>query len=718
MPEKKTFSDSWYRIADKHATLRHQVQTAKQYFRGDRWYVLHDPFRNEFFRVTEQAYLFIARLTLDKTIDDVWRECMERQPELAPGQEEVIDVLAQLNQANLIQSDLPANSTHLFEQARKNTKKKIRSQLINFLFLRIPVFNPDALLNFLKPLGKLAINPIGALVWLGVVGWALNLVFSNFESATNQASGFLSPQNIPWILVATVLLKAIHELAHGIACKHYGGSVPQFGIMLMILMPLPYVDATSSWSFPNKWKRIVVSSAGMIVEIFVAAIATIIWSETGAGMVNAVAYNVMLIASITTILFNLNPLLKFDGYYIFSDLFGLPNLQQRSIGTLRFLMEYYLFGYKDAICPARDFNEGVWLSIYGVASGIYRVFLMLSISFLVAERFFEIGLLLGIFTLLMNIVLPLLKFIRYVFTNSQLSRNRARAIMVTGLVFGSLAFALTLIPVEEHFVEPGIVRSEDRAVIGATDSGYLTEVMQPTGVYVEAGTPLMQLRDPELAHEITQAELAIERTETTLMQAQEDEFSSLRPLRRQVQLEQQRLDRLLERKAEQTIRAPISGLWTSPDINAMDGLWIGRGDAVGHIVNPQDLRFIAVISQSEAANLFNRKIERAEIRLWGRAGQPLMATVQRIIEAEQAALPSPALGWQGGGEVRVKPDDPEGREVVDPFFRLIAVIENPEEIGIVANEQTGKIRLTVGKRPLLFQWVHDIRQLLQERLKL
>lgn len=324
------FSDSWHLVSDRHASLKAGIETSKQYFRGERWYVLKDPFQNEFFRITEPTYEFLARLREDKTIETVWRETMEKNPDEAPGQEEVIEILRQLNNANLIQSDIPANSSQLFQQYRKNKLRMTQMQAINFLFFKIPIFNPNRFLEVIKPLGHVLASRVSLLIWLITVGWALKIVFENWDAATQQSSGFLSPQNLPYIFACTIILKGIHELAHGIMCKHHGGDVHTFGIMLMVFAPLPYVDATSSWGFREKSRRIAVSGAGMYAELFVAAIATFIWAETGRGTINGVAYNVMVIASVTTVLFNINPLLKFDGYYILSDLAGLVNLQQRS----------------------------------------------------------------------------------------------------------------------------------------------------------------------------------------------------------------------------------------------------------------------------------------------------------------------------------------------------------------------------------------------------
>lgn len=714
---KTTFSDSWHLVSDKHACLLPSVETHKQYFRGERWYILKAPFKNEFFRLTESTYFFIARMTMGQTIDEVWRVSMERDPDECPGQEEVIEILGQLNNANLIHSDIAADSHQLHKAQQKRQHKLIKMQLMNFLFLKLPLFNPDRFLEFIKPYGKVFINPLALIIWLGTVFWGLKAVFENFSAATSQASGFLSPDNLPWILAVTVILKAIHELAHGISCKHYGGYVPTVGVMLILFAPLPYIDATSSWGFRNRLRRISVSFAGIYAELFIAAIAALIWAETGRGPINAVAYNTMLIASLTTLLFNLNPLLKFDGYYIFSDLFGLPNLQQRANKFLQFFMEYVFFGYKESINPARSTSEWFWLGGYGIGAAIYRAFLMISISMILAENFFEIGLVLALFTLINYVIVPLFKFTHYLITNKAIARHRVRAWICVACFVSVVITLLGIIPFPEHFQEPGVVWSKDRQTLHAESSGRIVNIHVESSEWVQAGTLLATLENTELNYQIKEATLAVKQAKARFKMADASTPSSLAPLLKMIELEQVKLKRLQEQKEKLFIRAPQDGVWIAPELQSLHGQWVERGTEMGSIGNPEDYQFITVISQKEAANLFNRKIEKVEIRLWGEAKQKIPATIEKIIPAEQKDLPSAALGWFGGGQVEVNQQDPEGKRAVESFFQIIANIL-PEHSATLREERSGKMRFTIGERPLLFQWYHDIRTVIQKRLRI
>ncbi|MDA7926970.1 hypothetical protein N9B21_02945, partial [Verrucomicrobiales bacterium] len=167
----------------------------RQVFRGQVWYLLRDPLNNEYFRITPEAYAFVGRLKGDRTVGDVWQECLALFPDEAPGQEEVIQVLSQLYRANLLQSDLAPDSRQLFERQRKTKTQKLRGQAANFLFLNIPLFDPDRLLTVLRPFFKPFLSPIGFLVWLGVVGSAIWTAIGHIDDLADQSSGVLAPSN-------------------------------------------------------------------------------------------------------------------------------------------------------------------------------------------------------------------------------------------------------------------------------------------------------------------------------------------------------------------------------------------------------------------------------------------------------------------------------------------------------------------------------------------
>jgi len=719
--KKKVFSDSWDRVADRHAMLLPGVICQSQFYRGEAWRVLRAPYENEFFRLTEEAWGFTGRLSMDVTINEAWQQAMEKDPEGAPGQEEAIEILGQLSNAGLILSDIAADSREMFRSRSEEKRKMLGKQALNFLFLRIPIFNPDRFLTMLRPLGRVLMHPTTAFLWLFIMGWGAKSVIENWAAVRDQSSGFLAPDNLVLVLACTVVLKLLHELGHGISCKYFGGYVPTFGVMFILFAPLPYVDATASWGFREKWRRIFVSSAGMYVELFLAALAAIIWANAGEGTLRALAYNVMLIGSVTTLLFNLNPLLKFDGYYILSDLFALPNLQQRSTKYLQYLLERFGFGRDEADSPADRKGEALWLAFYGLGSGIYRVFLMLSISLIVGQQFFELGIALAIFTLVIYIIVPVLKFFRYLLTARELTHCRSRAFVVVGLVLVLLVGGLGFIPVPEYYQEPGIIRPIEQLNVSAGLGGRMVREPLAGGQWVNGGDWLMTLENPDHLHEIAISQASLERLKLRAEVAQKEVPASVPSFQRLVEIEQRRLDRLLGQQEALHVLAPMDGYWVSPDLAGRLGAWFEKGEVVGQVRNPGAMEFLAVVSQQRAADSFAEGDPVAVgVRLWGQGGRTIPLVDVEVIPGGQRALPSAALGWMGGGAVKVKQDDPEGVQTEERFYLLrggFAKSSETADLGLMP-DRTGEIRIRFGERALAVQVWNALRRLVQQRLKI
>ena len=202
--------------------------------------------------------------------------------------------------------------------------------------------------------------------------------------------------------------------------------------MLLVLMPVPYVDASSASAFREKRKRMVVGAAGIMVELFLAALAMFVWLDVEPGPVRALAFNVMLIGGVSTLLFNGNPLLRFDGYYVLADLIEIPNLGHALAAVSR--LSGPALPLRRHATPrrrARRTGERAWFLFYGIASFVYRMFIMFVIILFIAGKFFVVGVLLAIWAVAMQLVWPLVKNLGFVLNSPRLNRKRARAVVIT-----------------------------------------------------------------------------------------------------------------------------------------------------------------------------------------------------------------------------------------------------------------------------------------------
>ncbi len=711
------FSESWHRVAPQRLALRAAVQIRKQIFRGEEWYVLQDSFDNQFHRFTPAAYQFLSRLRADRTVQEVWEECLEASPEQAPTQPELIRLLTQLYQANLLQTQMPPDAAKLLERHDKREQRKTFSTLLNFLFIKVPLCDPDAFLKRCVPLLGWLLTPWAALGWLMAIVAGLKIAGENWSELSSAGESVFAPDNFLLLYAAFIVTKAIHEFGHAFLCRALGGEVHRIGVMFMIFSPMPFVDATSSWAFRSRWHRILVASGGMIFELAFAALAAWVWSTTGPGTLHRFAYNSMVVASVSTLLFNLNPLLRFDGYYILSDLLELPNLASRSLQEVRYAWERWICGAHRPTTVAHSQRERAWLIVYGVSSAIYRVVLSLAIVLYIGDRFFELGLLLAIFFLFSTTVLPVTKFVRYLAASPSLARCRPRAWVSAGGLTALIVGFLGLAPMPERFRAPGVVEAENFSGVYAAADGFVEKVLARSSGEVVQSAPLVRLRNPELEINLAQAEAKKRELFALREEALNLSPSALGPLQTQIAALEGRLTNLRKDEVALTVRAPQNGVWVAPHHEEWQGGWVERGAALGELINPGAFRFSAVVSQAEAAALFSHGIRGTEVRLNGEAGEVIHATIERIVPGQQHELPSAALGWRSGGDLAVQSNDPSGLRSTEPFFQVVASLQ-PAPGVLLAHHRSGEIRFELPSQPLLAQWWRRLRQLVQQRYRI
>lgn len=713
----RTFSESWHRIADQKISLRSTVKIRKQLFRGEKWYVLHDPFNNQFFRLRPEAHEFVVRLQPDRTVGQVWEECLDRNPDGAPGQDDVIQLLAQLYFVNLLYHELPADSTKLFERYSRRKEREMQSKLRSVMFIRLPLFDPENLLKRIVPFIRPLVSPLGSVIWLITVILAGKVIIDRFDAVAVQAQGILAPDNLIFLYASLVLIKMLHEFGHAIVCKRFGGEVHTMGVMLMVFTPLPYMDATSSWSFRSRWHRVLVGAAGMMFEVFTASCAAFVWAYTGPGILNSIAYNMMFIASVSTVLFNANPLLRYDGYYILSDLLDIPNLHSRSLTHLMHIAERYVFGCKDSTSPAQTFREASWLTIFGVLSGIYRFIVYSAIILFVADRFLLAGLIMAFICVISWGVVPLFRIPVYLLSHPRLARTRSRAIAISIGCLTAVLFFLALCPFPNRFRAPGVLEAVTYIRVVNDAPGYVKSVLVPTGVEVAAGTPLMELSDQELDFEIAAARAQRQETLTLQMRAIHQATAEREPIRNRLITIEKKLKNLEAQRRSLVVKAREKGTWVSPRSRDMVGTWIRRGSEVGVIVNHDAFRFSAVVSQDDASRLFAGEIRDAEVRLNGQGGIPLHVYDYEFIPFQHEKLPSAALGWHAGGDVPVSVKDETGLEAAEPFFQIYADLDQLPAVALL-HGRSGQIRFSLPHESLLEQGVRRFRQLLQKRYQI
>lgn len=726
-----SFSDLWYRVADTRPRLSVHARIIRQRYGPETAFIVEEPTSGHYYRLSEPAMFFIGLLNGTRTVDEAWHACCDQLGDGAPTQRECIDLLAKLQMFGLLVGDEPLAPEMIEHRVREARSNRRQQRTGRYLFPHIPLINPEPFLQRHERLMRAIFSKPMAAIWLTLITVAAIAVFRHARDLGSELNTLLTPANIFWLGVLFLAIRAIHELGHAAACKAMGGRCTEIGVMLIAwVLPLPYCDASSAWRFPEISRRVLVSAAGMIVEFFFAAIAALIWVATlgeETSLIHTLAYNAMVISSVMTFLFNLNPLLRYDGYYILSDLAGAPNLAQRSKELTRFVVERFAFGLRGLDPPAvRDRSELALLGVYGVLSPPYRVFIGLSILLVIASKFITLGLVLAVVMAAIWFVWPVLKGIGYLASSPKLFGRRARAIGVTALGVAIVGGLVGAVPVREGGYATGTLEPRSRAAIRAGQNGVIARVLARPGQRVEAGDALFALDNPQLRRDlaVAQGQLAAAQVRrdlaTTQSPAQQRVAqSTVEHLQRQLQRAQQHLDEL-------TITAPIAGRFvaaegTGLDIDNAVGRFVTRGTLLASVAQLDDLRVRALISDRERAFVFHSTDEDsaqvpAQIRVRGRAGTPIPGTVTSIAPAGSRTLTTASLATGSGGSIVLDPTDRSGGRTLIPYF-LVEVRPDGLADGLMPG-QRARVRFAIGRAPIAVQAWRRARQFVSGKLGL
>lgn len=718
---RTTFSESWHKVAALSPRLRTTVQVFRQQYRGETWHVARDAANNQHFRLNESGYRFTALLDGRRTVAEAWNLCNEALGDDAPTQNEVIQLLGQLNAANLLHGELPADAGILFRRFRTRVRREIQGRLASILFARIPLLDPNYFLNRWVWLFGRLFTPVGSLAIATLLALALATLAGRMDALYSGTSAVLSQDNLPWLYLCFVLTKVLHEFGHGFACKRFGrqngsgGDVHEMGVMLLVFTPVPYVDASSAWTFRSKWQRIAVGSAGMCLEFALAGAAAIVWANTSDGtLTHALAYNVLFVSGVSTFLFNANPLLRYDGYYILSDLLEIPNLALRSRQYLYYIVKRYVWGVKGVINPAGR-GERYWLLFYAVASTVYRVFIGVFIILFIADKLFFVGALLAIGAIVTWVFVPLTTLMRYLATSGELARVRRRAVNSTGALFGGAVLFICLIPVPDHLRADGVVEPRRLAVVYAATDGFIRSAAASGSPAGGSGTTLVEADNPHL--DAALKALSAERRRTYVRRnwaMRDSDVAALQVFNEQIEALDDQIKRRRDDLDALRVRPPFDGTWISPAIAHMIGVYVRRGDPLGMVADLTDYRIRATADQYAAAILMNDARNTVEIRGRSRPDIQWRGTIDEIYPAGHQQLPSQALGVLAGGNVDVSADDPSGRKSADPFFEIRI---DPDGTSPLFTGQRVVVRFDLPAKPLAMQWWRSIAQLIQKRFR-
>lgn len=707
------YSPSWYRVAPLKPKLRSHAQLHRHHYRDELWYLLQDHSSGRHHRFTPAAYRLIGLMDGSRTVQEIWDDARTQTDAEPPTQEEMIRILSQLHAVDMLQTDVSPDTEELLARFERQQKMDRQKKLGSPLSLRFPLFDPDRFLSRHQTLARLCFSWAGALLWLGVVGSALVLAGMHWAELTENISDrILAPQNLVLLWMVFPVIKAFHEFGHAFAVKVWGGEVHELGVMLLVFTPVPYVDASASSAFRSKRQRVMVGAAGMLAELFIAALAFFVWLNIEPGTPRSIVYNIMIIAGVSTLFFNGNPLLRYDGYYIMSDLLEIPNLDSRGSSYLSYLFQRYFIKIKKLEPPVATRGERRWFFVYAIAAFIYRIFVYAAIILFVAGKFFVVGIALAIWGGVMMLGLPLYRAAKFIFTNTAIRQRRPQTIALLGCLLTLIIALLFLLPFPLWTRAEGVIWIPEQSIVRAGTDGFIDQVLVQSRTAVAKGQPLLAGSDPLLP-----AEVKVLESKLRELQTQYDAEEQVKRVEAQVILEemksvQGKLDRAEERVTELLIRSPGDGTVIVPMEKDLPGRFVKQGEIVAYVVEPASVKVRLVVSQAEV-DLVRQRTKSVTVRLLENIDAKIPAVIRREVPGATDKLPSSALGTEGGGAVAIDPRKTGGQTSFQNIFEFELELLNPGPISHYGGRVL--VRFDHGYEPVAIQGYRSLRRMFLKR---
>jgi putative peptide zinc metalloprotease protein len=485
---------------------RPDLHAVPQTLRGERYWVIKDPASLKYFQLNEEEYFLLEQLDGRVSLEQIRTRFESR---FAPRRLNVMQLhsfVGSLHQEGLVIGDAPGQADVLLGRKHEQARRARWMKLASVLAMRFRGVDPQRFLNWLEPrfgwfFSRPAVISVGLLAAAAVAlvtvhARELSLRLPEFER-------FLSGKNVALLLVTLAVVKILHELGHALACRRFGGECHEIGPMLLMFTPCLYCNVTDAWMLPNKWHRAAVAAAGIYVELALAAIATFLWWWSEPGVFNALCLDVMVVCSASTLLFNGNPLLRYDGYYVFSDLMEVPNLQERASRVLSNLIAKWFLGFVPTADRLDSQARGRgWLLLYGVASLGYRLFVVAAVLWglhmvLKPYRLEILANGAAIVTIVGMLLVPMMKATRMIRNPHLGERLRPLRLFVRTAITVAALGAIAVIPLPARITAPAVIRPVGAERVYVTVPGRITETVAE-GSRVAAGDTIVRLRNDEI----------------------------------------------------------------------------------------------------------------------------------------------------------------------------------------------------------------------------
>ncbi len=662
------------RLGPVQAGLRSDLEVTRHQFRGQPQYIVRDPITFETHQFSQGDYQILVALNDTRRLEEIFQTLVDEGQLAVEQEEEFYHFVLALHRLNYLILPM-ADGKMLYERFAQRQRTARWRQASSFLFLRVPLINPDAFLDrtadFVRPL----FTRVAFVLWAIMMAAGVALLVRRWDSFRDPVHSILANDTLLFLWIALIGLKVVHEFGHAYACKIFGGKVPEMGAYFIVFTPCAYMDASAAWGFAKTRHRVIVSLAGMYFESFVAFLALMVWSWTDDPLLGSCAHHVVVLSSLVTIGFNINPLMRYDGYYVLSDLAGIPNLRQRSIQEVQSLLKRSLLGIAGPVTDAR-LRERLFLLVYGVASAIYKVTLVLAICTMIALKFYMVGIGLAAFFLFGTLLSLVRRLFHYLWRSHETRPVRYRAVALSLMLLVVLPVGIAFVPVPGAVVVSGVVQTNNDKTVYAGASGNLELSRLGTGSRIQQGETICQLQNVQLESAVARTRAEVVAAQLNCANSVTESPQAATVARLRLEQVEERFDGIARDLARLQIVAPISGLVIRGEALRDSGRFVRKGESVATIA-AGDWTVRCLATAEQIADVRPTEGQGARVRLMLDGVHEVTGTVEQVAVKGSRKVFSAALTQLGGGEIAVRSSSLVANR---PMFEIVVRLNDVDHL--------------------------------------
>ena len=689
-PERSELAE---RLGEARVALRGDLEVSRHLFRGEVAYVLQDSLTFQSHRFQVADYYILSSLHVEETLAETFANLVEDGRLRAEDENRFYEFILSMHRMGFLKLPISDEKSLYRRHVAKQAGKR-KSRATSALFLQVPLWNPDQFLTRTMERVRFLCTRWAFVAWCALVltaGWVL---FQQWGEFRRPVADIFSGENLPLLWLTLIGLKVAHEFGHAYSCKHFGGHVPEMGVYLILFTPCAFVDTTSAWNFTRKSQRIMVCLAGMYVELAIASIALLLWTVVEPGFARSALHNVVLLASVVTVGFNVNPLMRYDGYYALSDIVEVPNLRSRAQEYATSVLKRVTLGVP-IVKSWGSRTMRFWLFVFGVASAIYKVLLVLGISMAIATKFLLGGLLLGGIYCGGELVKLVKRTIPYLWYSPEAAAMRVRAVGYSLILIAGLPLFVAGVPLPSSVRAPGVIVGGQLEVLRAEAAGFLEQMPVALGDRVEPGRIVAQLTEPEKA-----AELAETRARRDIARLRLDAFRATDPSSAEIEnLRLRQLDSDLDFLARDLERLTVTGDRGGTVVACLSdrelGRFVKRGEEIATLADGLPL-VRALLTESDLADADPQVGMQVEFRAHSDPQKVWVGTVRRIVPTGTRQLDETFLDHLDTSELALHPVTGEASR---SHFEVEIALEK-SALGPLSHGMTGRLWMPGRSEPL------------------